>query len=95
MNISITNDEFSAISDAIDFIETSLEAADESVAEDHSALIGHLYDICNKFKKARAKEADLRTAQKVIRNESKRQLSKSEIQKLARKVIRNMKDETE
>ena len=44
MNISITNDEFSAISDAIDFIETSLEAADESVAEDHSALIEHLYD---------------------------------------------------
>lgn len=94
MNISITNDEFSAIIDAIDFIQTDLEAADEVAAENHSELIGHLYDICNKCKKARTKEAELKTAQKVIRNESKRQLSKSEIQKLARKVIRNMKDET-
>ena len=95
MNINITKSEFEAVSSAIDFIETGLEAADQKVADAHADLIRDLYSICEKFKKAREKEAAIRVAEKVVRKESKRQLTRNEIRKFARKIVKNVKNETE
>lgn len=95
MNISITRDEYNAICDAMDFLTTGLEAANDKTAISYKKTIDKLYDVIQKYKTAWGKDEDFRYAQAVVRRESKRNLSKSEIQRLARKLVKSVKNETE
>lgn len=93
MNISITYNEFSSVNSAIDFIGTSLQAANEESVKSYSPIVNDLYNICNKYKKAREQENCLKLAMKVIRKESNAKLSRNQLLKIARKVVKKCKSE--
>lgn len=94
MNISITEKEFDAICFAINQVETEIEAADEEFANDAGVYLDHLHGLCKKYKTAREKANNLKLAKGYIMLQRK-DLSKSDVEKMARKLIKKVKDETE
>lgn len=94
MNISITKKEFDAICFAITQIETEIEAADDPFANDAGEQLDYLSNIVQKYKTARDKARNLNMAKSYIMLQRK-DLSKIDAEKMARKLIKKIKDETE
>ena len=87
MNLSISQTELDAISFAINQIEGDIESADDDFAHDASVHLNALYGICEKYKKARQKDANFRLAKKIVKKNNTN-LSGSEVSRLARKVLK-------
>lgn len=89
MNLSISQTELDAICFAINQIEGDIESADDDFAHDASVHLNALYGICEKYKKARQKDAIFRLAKKSVKNNNKN-LSDSEVSRLARLIVKKL-----
>ena len=87
MTISITEKEFKALRFAITQIGTDAEAADEDFARDASEAVEALYSISAKYLKKR-EEANFFQAIRAGVSQHNRSLRPRDIDKLARKLLR-------
>lgn len=53
MNVSITKEEFEAIDFALDQVSTAIHGADDEYAKKASKIVAHLFNLMEKYKKAR------------------------------------------
>lgn len=93
MNISITKSEFDAIYFATDQVRSALEAAsDEDYIRDANEALDALDNFINKYKKARIKASELNLARKII-HEKHKYVSRNQVDKMARAVIRDINND--
>lgn len=91
MNISITNKEFEAISFAICQVESALESSEnEEWSSEAIKCINLLYEVCNKFKRSKAKADELNKARRFVRSRN-HDLSPCDLNKMARAVLKKSK----
>lgn len=91
MRISISIEDFEAISFAIDQIESALESSDN--LEWSAALVKHrksLHSVCEKFKKERAKANELNMARQYVRSRN-HWMPQVKVDKIARDIIKKGK----
>ena len=56
MNVSMTKKEFEAIDFALDQISSAIHGADDEYAETASNIVAHLFNLMEKYKRARYKQ---------------------------------------
>jgi hypothetical protein len=94
MTISVNENEYDAISFAIDQIETLIEAADdESFVEDSNNCLKHLYDIMDKYKNKREKAYVSQTVRAEVSKRNRGTLRPRDIDKITRQIISQSKNE--
>lgn len=93
MTITITQEEYDAISFAASQIETEIEAAsDEGFINDASNSQGALYRIMEKYKKARYKAREFQEVRAVVAEKNRGKcLRARDIDAMARKLLRKIK----
>ena len=93
MTITITQEEYEAISFATTQIETEIEgASDEAFIEDASKAQSALYRIMEKYKKARYKAREFQEVRAVVAERNRGRCPRPrDIDALARKVLRKIK----
>lgn len=93
MTITITEEEYNAISFAITQIETEIEGAnDETFINDASNSQSALYRIMEKYKKARYKAREFQEVRAVVSEKNRGHcLRARDIDAMARKLLRKIK----
>lgn len=92
MQISITQKEFNAISFGLDQIRDALESAsDEEYIDSAKDAINCLYDVLDKYKKARVKANELNQCRSYIRSKN-RWMPQTELDKMARVLLKKTKE---
>ena len=92
MTITISEKEYNAVAFALTQVETEVEAAsDEQFIAEAGECCAALYNIMNKYKKARAKAIEFQYVRaEVARRNRKAGLRPRDIDKLTRQVIKKM-----
>lgn len=93
MTITITQEEYEAISFATTQIETEIEgASNETFIEDASKAQSALYRIMEKYKKARYKAREFQEVRAIVAERNRgRNLRARDIDTLVRKILRQIK----
>lgn len=94
MTITITEKEYNAIHFAINQIECEIEAgSDESFLENANEELRGLYSVVEKYKKARIKANEFQQVRAYVSEKNRnRHLLARDIDRMARKVLRKIKE---
>lgn len=94
MTITITEKEFDAISEVLNQVETDYEAAsNEEYLQSMGEMIDHVRNVLEKYKKARQKAAEFQHVRAYVSERNRnRNLRPRDIDRLARQVLRKVKE---